>query len=60
VLEAMRRVRFSIIIFARRHPVAGLIVKDLFRRVELWLVDEGLERTGQRWLLGSIFPKASP
>jgi hypothetical protein len=56
----MRRVRFSIIIFARRHPVAGLIVKDLFRRVELWLVDEGLERTGQRWLLGSIFPKASP
>ena len=27
----------------RRHPVAGLIVKDLFRRVEVWLVDEGLE-----------------
>jgi hypothetical protein len=43
VLEAMRRARFSIIIFVRRHPVAGLIVKDLFRGVELWLVDEGLE-----------------
>jgi hypothetical protein len=43
VLEAMRCARFSIIIFVRRHPVAGLIVKDLFRGVELWLVDEALE-----------------
>lgn len=43
VLEAMRRARFSIIGFVRRHPVAGLIVKDLFRGVEGWLVDEGLE-----------------
>ena len=43
VLEAMRRARFSIIMVVRRHPVAGLIVKDLFRRVEVWLVDEGLE-----------------
>jgi hypothetical protein len=32
-----------IIIFVRRHPVAGLIVKDLFRGMELWLVDEGFE-----------------
>ena len=41
----MRRcgARFSIIGFVRRHPVAGLIVKDLFRGVEGWLVDEGLE-----------------
>ena len=43
VLEAMRRARFSIISFERRHAVAGLIVKDLFRGVEVWLVDEGLE-----------------
>jgi hypothetical protein len=43
VLEAMQRARFSIITLVRRHPVAGLMVKDLFRRVELWLVDEGLE-----------------
>ena len=43
VLEAMRRARFSIIMIVRRHPVAGLIVKDLFRGVEVWLVDEGLE-----------------
>ena len=27
----------------RRHTVAGLIAKDLFRGFEFWLVDEGLE-----------------
>jgi len=43
VLEAMRRARFSIIGILRRHDVAGLIVEDLFRGGEFWLVDEGLE-----------------
>ena len=43
VLEAMQRARFSIISIVRRHPIAGLIVKDLFRGVEVWLVDVGLE-----------------
>jgi len=43
VLEAMRRARFSIITCVRRHPVAGLIVKDLLCGVEVWLLDEGLE-----------------
>jgi hypothetical protein len=43
VLEAMRHARFSIIACARRHAVAGLIVKDLFRGIECWLVDESLE-----------------
>ena len=43
VLEAMRRARFSIIGILRRHDVAGLIVEDLFRGSEFWLVDEGLE-----------------
>jgi len=43
VLEAMRRARFSIISLVRRHPVAGLIVKDVFRDDDIWLVDEGLE-----------------
>ena len=43
VLEAMQHARFSIISFVRRHAVAGLIVKDFFRGVEVWLVDEGLE-----------------
>ena len=50
VLEAMRRARFSIISFVRRHPVAGLIVKDVFRDDDVWLVDEGLETSfGWRW-----------
>jgi hypothetical protein len=43
VLEAMRNSRFAIIKVQRRHPSAGLIVTDLFRKTELWLVDEGLE-----------------
>ena len=43
MLEAIRRARFSIISSVRRHTVAGLIVKDLFRGFEFWLVDEGLE-----------------
>lgn len=43
VLEAMQHARFSIITCARRHAVAGLVVKDLFRGIECWLVDEGLE-----------------
>lgn len=45
VLEAMRGARFSIISILRRHAVAGLIVKDLFRSAESWLVDEGLENS---------------
>ena len=28
---------------ARRHPSAGLIVTDMVREIDLWLVDEGLE-----------------
>ena len=43
VLEAMRRARFSIIRLVGRHPVAGLIVNDVFRSEDIWLVDEGLE-----------------
>jgi hypothetical protein len=43
VLEAMRRARFSVVRVVRRHDAAGLILSDVFRRTELWLVDEGLE-----------------
>ena len=45
VLEAMQHARFSIITCTRRHPVAGLVVQDLFRGTECWLIDEGLERS---------------
>lgn len=43
MLEAMRNARFAVVSVLRRHPSAGLIVADLFRETELWLVDEGLE-----------------
>jgi hypothetical protein len=43
MLEAMCNARFSVVSVRRRHVVAGLIVKDLFRDIDLWLVDEGLE-----------------
>ncbi len=43
MLEAMCNARFAIVLVQRRHQSAGLIVTDLFRNVELWLVDEGLE-----------------
>jgi hypothetical protein len=59
----MRRARFSIISSVRRHTVAGLIVKDLFRGFEFWLVDEGLESSlpdEAVWPLDSIRSRASP
>jgi hypothetical protein len=43
VLDAMCRARFAVVSVVRRHEAAGLIVNDLFRRRELWLVDIGLE-----------------
>src|SRR5260370_14935361 len=43
MLEAMRNSRFAVVLVQRRHPSVGLIVTDLFRNTELWLVDEGLE-----------------
>ena len=42
-LGAMQQARFAILGVERRHPAAGLIVLDIFRNIELWLVDEGLE-----------------
>lgn len=43
VLDAMRGACFAIIIVKDRHPAAGLLVTDVFRESDLWLVDEGLE-----------------
>jgi hypothetical protein len=47
VLEAMCNARFAVLIMRRRHPAAGLILTDLFRDEDIWLVDEGLEMTLQ-------------
>jgi hypothetical protein len=43
MLEAMCNARFGIVEVQRRHPVAGLIVADLYRNTDLWLMDEGFE-----------------
>lgn len=43
MLDAMRNARFAVISVRRRHQAAGLVVTDLFREAEVWLVDEGLE-----------------
>ena len=39
----MLAARFALICVERRHPEAGLIVRDLIREEEFWLVDEGME-----------------
>ena len=43
MLEAMCDARFAVLMVARRHPSAGLIVTDMVREIDLWLVNEGLE-----------------
>jgi hypothetical protein len=47
VLELMRSARFTACMVKRRHEIAGLIMGDLLRRTEFWLVDEGMEQTFQ-------------
>ena len=44
VLEAMRRARFSLWRVERRHETTGLILRDLLRGEETWLVDEAMEK----------------
>src|SRR5713226_1367202 len=45
MLEAMRRGRFSIWQVRERHETVGLVLTDMLRKVEAWLVDESLEAT---------------
>jgi hypothetical protein len=45
VLEAMRRARFSLWHVERRHETVGLILRDLLRGGDVWLVDETMEKT---------------
>ena len=44
MLEAMRHARFSVWRVERRHETAGLILRDLLRGEETWLVDETMEK----------------
>ena len=43
VLEAMRHARFSVRRIEHRHETAGLVVTDVVREAQDWLVDEKLE-----------------
>jgi hypothetical protein len=43
VLEAMRHARFSVWRIDQRHETAGLMITDVLREAEVWLVDEQLE-----------------
>jgi hypothetical protein len=45
VLEAMRHARFSVWRVERGHETAGLILQDIMRGEETWLVDETMEKT---------------
>jgi hypothetical protein len=62
VLAAMRRARFSLWRVERRHPTTGLILRDLLRDEETWLIDEAMERNappGVEWLHASCRSKIS-
>jgi hypothetical protein len=48
VLAAMRHARFSLWRIERRHETAGLILRDLLRGGEIWLVDETMEKSAPR------------
>jgi hypothetical protein len=52
VLEAMCDARFALLSVERRHPSAGLILTDVVREIDLWLMDEGLEISFSE---GSVF-----
>jgi hypothetical protein len=46
MLEAMCHARFSIWRIDRQHDTCGLVVNDVLRQAEAWLVDENLEVSG--------------
>src|SRR3954452_8240969 len=46
-LDALQHCRFHIIRVLRRHETAGLVVLDTVTHEDLWLMDEGFERTAR-------------
>lgn len=51
MLEAMRRTTFSIWKIERRHDAVGLVVTDVLREEEIWLIDVALESSGADGML---------
>jgi hypothetical protein len=52
MVDALRHARLSIWRVKRRHEVAGLVIRNLFRAVEEWLVDEKLEASALENMAG--------
>src|SRR5947208_1171387 len=50
VLEAMRHAQFSVWRIKQRHDTAGLIITDVLREADVWLVDEQLEASAPEGL----------
>ena len=50
----MRQARFSVWRVERRREPAGLVVQDLLRRDEVWLVDEALERSAPEGMAAAM------
>ena len=50
MLEAMRHARFSVWRINQRHETTGLIITDVLREAEVWLVDEQLETSAPKGL----------
>jgi len=47
VLEAMRHARFSLWRIERHHETTGLILRDLLREEEIWLIDEAMAKNAR-------------
>lgn len=47
MLAAMRQTTFSVWKIERRHDPVGLVVTDVLREDDVWLIDEALENSGQ-------------
>ena len=47
MLEAIRGAKFSVWKIERRHDAAGLVVSDVLRETEVWLLDVALESSSQ-------------
>jgi hypothetical protein len=47
VLEAMRHARFSLWRIERHHETTGLILRDLLREEEIWLINEAMAKNAR-------------
>lgn len=50
-LKALQRATFRVVRVKGRHDVLGLVLDDVARKEELWLIDEGFEATLKEGLL---------